>query len=158
MAQFTDLETKIKVNMQENNINKKIKKFSGRQLIYDKDKDVDEEGEEIKKDFKPKHKGTGNNDRVFNKTRPQKRQYEKHSGTGRGKESAKGGAGGKTVWGDNPEQIARQARSGTRDDFCKFTKIFQISIFFFSLMKYFSFRKISQIKIKNNFFKFFIFF
>jgi len=98
-----------------------------------------EEGEEIKKDFKPKHKGTGNNDRVFNKTRPQKRQYEKHSGTGRGKESAKGGAGGKTVWGDNPEQIARQARSGTRDDFCKFTKIFQISIFFFQFNEIFFF-------------------
>jgi len=47
MAQFIDLEIKIKVNMQENNINKKIKKFSGRQLIYDKDKDVNEEGEEI---------------------------------------------------------------------------------------------------------------
>ena len=100
-----------------------------------------EEGEEIKKDFKPKHKGTGNNDRVFNKTRPQKRQYEKHSGTGRGKESAKGGAGGKTVWGDNPEQIARQARSGTRDDFCKFTKIFQISIF----------QKIQKFRISINY-------
>merc|ERR1712032_500232 len=49
--------------------------------------------------------------------RPQKRQFEKHSGTGRGRETAKNGAGGKTVWGDNPEQIARQAKHyGSRDD------------------------------------------
>ena len=82
-----------------------------------------EEGEDTKKENKKPHKGTGNNDRVFNKTRPQKRQYERHSGTGRGKETAKGGAGGKTVWGDNPEQIARQARYGTRDDYCKFVKL-----------------------------------
>lgn len=80
-------------------------------------KNNSEEGEEQKKEDKPKHKGTGNKDRVYNKTRPQKRQYEKHSGTGRGKETAKGGAGGKTVWGDNPDQIARQAKSGTRDDY-----------------------------------------
>jgi len=65
---------------------------------------------------KKKHK-TGNKDREYNKNRPQKRQYEKHSGTGRGRETAKNGAGGKTVWGDNPEQIARQAKHyGSRDD------------------------------------------
>ena len=89
-------------------------------------KNIAEEGEELQKDNKPQQKkGTGNNDRQFNKTRPQKRQYEKHSGTGRGKETAKNGAGGKTVWGDNPDQIARQARNqGTRDDFCKFFYFF----------------------------------
>lgn len=86
-------------------------------------RNVAEEGEEIKKDFnkEKKHK-TGNKDREYNKNRPQKRQYEKHSGTGRGRETAKNGAGGKTVWGDNPEQIARQAKHyGSRDDQCKFT-------------------------------------
>jgi len=78
----------------------------------------EEEGEQ-KKEGKPKYRGTGNNDRVYNKARPQKRQYEKHSGTGRGRETAKGGAGGKTVWGDNPEQIAREGKRnyGTRDDY-----------------------------------------
>ena len=78
------------------------------------------EGQEPQKEGKPKYRGTGNNDRVYNKARPQKRQYEKRSGTGRGKETAKNGAGGGTVWGDNPDQIARQAKNyGTRDDFCK---------------------------------------
>jgi hypothetical protein len=77
-----------------------------------------EEGEDSKKENRKSQKGIGL-ERAFNKTRPQKRQYERHSGTGRGKETAKGGAGAKTVWGDNPDQIARQARFGTRDDYCK---------------------------------------
>ncbi len=76
-----------------------------------------EEGEDFKKENKKSQKGIGI-ERAFNKTRPHKREYERHSGTGRGKETAKGGAGGKTVWGDNPDQIARQARNGTRDDYC----------------------------------------
>lgn len=43
---------------------------------------------------------------------------KKKSGTGRGKETSKNGAGGKTVWGDNAEQIARQAKKeGGRDDY-----------------------------------------
>ena len=35
------------------------------------------------------------------------RQYDRQSGTGRGKEIAKGGAGGKGTWGDNPKNIAQ---------------------------------------------------
>jgi hypothetical protein len=91
-------------------------------------KNIEEEGSEVKRDNKKdkSHKGTSNNDRKFNQNRPQKRQYERHSGTGRGRETAKNGAGGKTVWGDNPEQIARHARNnyGSADDQCKFTKFF----------------------------------
>ena len=90
-----------------------------------------EEGDEQKKQNKEKkYKGTGNHSNfVENKTRPQKRQYEKHSGTGRGKETSKNGAGGNGTWGNNPEQIARQARKeGGRDDYCKFIKFF---IFYF---------------------------
>ena len=109
-------------------------------------KNVAEEGEEIQKDFKKTdskfHKGTGNKDREYNKNRPQKRQYEKHSGTGRGKETAKNGAGGKTVWGDNSEQIARQGKKnyGTSDDQCKFIFFFFVKHFFsyFSFMNFFS--------------------
>jgi hypothetical protein len=36
----------------------------------------------------------------------QKRLYDRHSGTGRGKEIAKGGAGGKYTWGTNPKELA----------------------------------------------------
>merc|ERR1712151_1096851 len=76
------------------------------------------EGQDPEKAGKPKYRGTGHGDRIYNKARPQKRQYEKRSGTGRGKETAKNGAGGGTVWGDNPDQIARQAKNfGTRDDY-----------------------------------------
>jgi len=50
-----------------------------------------------------------------------KRQFERQSGTGRGKEVAKNGAGGKTVWGDNTEFIAKQSmkEESSRDDRCK---------------------------------------
>merc|ERR1712032_772495 len=52
-------------------------------------KNLTEEGDNIKGDFKKNersHKGSSNNDRVFNKARPNKRHFEKHSGTGRGKQ------------------------------------------------------------------------
>ena len=42
-----------------------------------------------------------------NKVTPGKRQFERHSGTGRGKEISKNGAGGKHTWGTNPKNIAR---------------------------------------------------
>ena len=35
------------------------------------------------------------------------RQYDRQSGTGRGKEISKGGAGGRGTWGDNPKNIAK---------------------------------------------------
>ena len=35
------------------------------------------------------------------------RQYDRQSGTGRGKEIAKGGAGGRGTWGDNPKYISK---------------------------------------------------
>lgn len=40
------------------------------------------------------------------------REFERHSGTGRGKEIAKGGAGGKGTWGENPKNIARDYEKG----------------------------------------------
>jgi hypothetical protein len=91
-------------------------------------KNIAEEGEENKKDNKEyKKKGTSYHDKNHNKARPEKRQYDKKSGTGRGKETSKNGAGGKTVWGDNAEQIARQAKKeGGRDDYCKFFKLYNL--------------------------------
>lgn len=44
-----------------------------------------------------------------------KREYERHSGTGRGKEVAKGGAGGRGTWGDNPKNIARNYERNNDD-------------------------------------------
>ncbi len=56
-----------------------------------------------------------------------KRMFDRHSGTGRGREISKGGAGGKTTWGD-PDQYARetannfmaneQESSDVRDETC----------------------------------------
>lgn len=44
-----------------------------------------------------------------------KREYERHSGTGRGKEVAKGGAGGRGTWGDNPKNIVRNYERNNDD-------------------------------------------
>lgn len=52
-----------------------------------------------------------------NKFNTQKRLYERHSGTGRGKEISKGGAGGKHTWGANPKNIAREEYNN--DEACK---------------------------------------
>ena len=45
------------------------------------------------------------------------REYDRQSGTGRGKEIAKGGAGGKGTWGDNPENIAKNYEKYNDDDY-----------------------------------------
>merc|ERR1711957_797254 len=44
-------------------------------------KQTNEEGEEVKKDYKKRDHKTSHKDKEFNKNRPEKRQYEKHSGT-----------------------------------------------------------------------------
>ena len=43
------------------------------------------------------------------------RQFDRQSGTGRGKEIAKGGAGGKGTWGENPKKIARDYENNDDD-------------------------------------------
>ena len=43
------------------------------------------------------------------------RQFDRHSGTGRGKEISKGGAGGKGTWGENPKNIARDFENNNDD-------------------------------------------
>jgi len=50
-----------------------------------------------------------NEDREYRESkRPTRgRKYDRQSGTGRGKEVSKGGAGGKGTWGDNPKNIAK---------------------------------------------------
>lgn len=93
-----------------------------------------DEGEVVKTDKHANKLGAhGHNERTV-KIRPGKRLYDKHSGTGRGKEVAKNGAGGKTVWGDNTEYIAKQSlkEDYNRDDRCKF----YFFIFHFSFFKF----------------------
>jgi hypothetical protein len=43
------------------------------------------------------------------KTIRNNRPFDRHSGTGRGKEISKGGAGGPHTWGNNPKYIAKEA-------------------------------------------------
>ena len=60
---------------------------------------------------------------------PGKRQFDRHSGTGRGKEIAKQGAGGKGTWGTNNKSLAQneekniefeEERYGRYEDKCNF--------------------------------------
>jgi hypothetical protein len=78
----------------------------------------DEEKQIDPKDRKPKNKGAYANKPV----REGKRQFERHSGTGRGKEIAKNGAGGHHTWGTNPKQIAKEGEIDyySNDDKCIF--------------------------------------
>ncbi|MCQ2817952.1 MAG: hypothetical protein MJ252_11865 [archaeon] len=38
-----------------------------------------------------------------------KREHDRHSGTGRGKEISKGGAGGKFTWGEGKKNLEKEA-------------------------------------------------
>jgi hypothetical protein len=51
-----------------------------------------------------------------NKVPAGKRQFERHSGTGRGREIAKNGAGGKHTWGTNPRNVAREEEYNVDED------------------------------------------
>ena len=75
-------------------------------------------GHEAPKKFKKLAHGVVK-DNEFN---TEKRLYERHSGTGRGKEISKGGAGGKHTWGNNPKNIARD-QDYNRDEQCIFILI-----------------------------------
>lgn len=44
----------------------------------------------------------------MDKKRIKNREHERHSGTGRGKEIAKGGAGGKFTWGDGQKNLEKE--------------------------------------------------
>ena len=50
-----------------------------------------------------------------NKVPTGKRQFERHSGTGRGREIAKNGAGGKHTWGTNPRNARDDEFNGDED-------------------------------------------
>lgn len=82
------------------------------------------QAEEEDKTGKPqeKPKKFKNVDRQFvkeNKFNSEKRLFERHSGTGRGKEISKGGSGGKHTWGTNPKNVARDNQDYNYDEACK---------------------------------------
>ena len=66
-----------------------------------------------------KRKGVnyGGKNRDFNQKPSRGRRFDRQSGTGRGKEVAKGGAGGKGTWGDNSKNIARDFEKNNDDDY-----------------------------------------
>jgi len=60
--------------------------------------------------------GTAEKSDYRTKDKPKRgRQFDRQSGTGRGKEIAKGGAGGKGTWGENPKTIAREYEDNNDD-------------------------------------------
>ena len=60
--------------------------------------------------------GTAEKTEYRTKDKPKRgRQFDRQSGTGRGKEIAKGGAGGKGTWGENPKAIAREYEDNNDD-------------------------------------------
>ena len=86
----------------------------GKKKNYQKKKRNEGEEEYPKKQFHSKKEGA--NYHVKDDSKPmRKREYERHSGTGRGKEVAKGGAGGRGTWGDNPKNIARNYERNNDD-------------------------------------------
>ena len=77
----------------------------------------DEEDEEFKGGEHKKRRGV-NYGRTEKTDRPKRgRQFDRQSGTGRGKEVSKGGAGGKGTWGDNPQRIAKDFEDNNDDDY-----------------------------------------
>ena len=76
----------------------------------------DDDDEEFKGEHK---KRVGVNFGTREKTDKPKRgrQFDRQSGTGRGKEVSKGGAGGKGTWGDNPKNIAKNYEDNNDDDY-----------------------------------------
>ena len=81
----------------------------------------DDEEEEVKGGEHKKRKGinyqTVEDKEYRTKDKPKRgRQFDRHSGTGRGKEIAKGGAGGKGTWGENPKNIARDFENNNEEN------------------------------------------
>ncbi len=71
---------------------------------------ANEEGAPEEKVKKPHLKNKGAYADRNNKVPAGKRQFERHSGTGRGREIAKDGAGGKGTWGTNPRTVEKRDR------------------------------------------------
>jgi hypothetical protein len=98
----------------------KTQKYQTRPRASNEDEEATAEGK-LGKEKHVMNKKAGAHNHGDMPVRRGKRQFDRHSGTGRGKETAKGGAGGKTVWGDNPEFVAKQSlkEDYSKDDKCK---------------------------------------
>lgn len=70
--------------------------------VQKKKEEAPQEEDRVHKEHRPRKAGTrGERGGPFRGNRGGKREFERHSGTGRGREIAKGGAGGKYTWGNN---------------------------------------------------------
>jgi len=63
-----------------------------------------------------------------NKVPEGKRQFERQSGTGRGKEVSKGGAGGHHTWGANPKNIAKEGQRQNDEEYNNEDSYFQSAL------------------------------
>ena len=100
---------KKKIRPEENRIVQNVDEREGFEVVGKKNKSKKLNDEEPNFDVesrKPNNRSLymDRGDKIFVKNG--KRQYDRHSGTGRGKEIAKGGAGGSHTWGTNTKQIA----------------------------------------------------
>jgi len=66
------------------------------------------QSEENENEDKPKETHQKIKTNVESNNRPKKRQFERQSGTGRGKEISKQGAGGKGTWGTNTKNLVKE--------------------------------------------------
>merc|ERR1711976_143996 len=73
--------------------------------------------DEVRTEGKENTKKKSYKDRNAKPVREGKRQFDKQSGTGRGKEISKNGAGGKGTWGTNPKNVAREEYNYDEDVF-----------------------------------------
>ena len=77
----------------------------------------DEEDEDFKGGEHKKRRGINYGGAEKTNKPKRGRQFDRQSGTGRGKEISKGGAGGKGTWGDNPKNIAKDFEDNNDDDY-----------------------------------------
>ena len=87
-------------------VNKHQKKnYQREKSDYEEYEKKDYYSKKVKKDYHIKDDSRPN----------KKREFERKSGTGRGKEISKGGAGGKGTWGNNPKEISRRYEKNSDD-------------------------------------------
>lgn len=79
-------------------------------------RELQEEEHAVDGKYKKERQNQGGYLERNDKVAPNKRQFERHSGTGRGKEISKGGAGGHHTWGTNSKNVARDYEKHQNDD------------------------------------------
>lgn len=92
-----------------------VKKIHKRRPGNDEEDEEGEEGKEHRKRRGINYNTNEERDYRLRQKPSRGRRYDRQSGTGRGREIAKDGAGGKYTWNENPEQIARDYENSNDD-------------------------------------------